>query len=132
MTSNKWDDLTPEEQTIKMAELDGWKFVGRAAEPMGLGMWEHPTRHEYIALQKKRKVKRTSDQLPDYLTNLNVMHGVFSRWTWTDDQVDEFENNLEDILQKDNNYVPQTGSLTFWYATAAQLAKAFVLTMETT
>ena len=121
MTSEEYDKLTDEEKRIKVAELCGWEHWA----------WEpEKSRHVwgYNGATVFTKTKDEMSVIPDYLNDLNAMYEALSTMT--------YEQNREYCHILKVNTLGQDGML-FWRnatdlvnATAAQRAKAFVLTME--
>ena len=121
MTSEQYDKLTDEEKRIKVAELCGWSTLKITLE-RGRKMMHETT----------GQVGYAKDVLPDYINDLNAMREaelvmlaqrrVFKQG-WLNSEV--YTNNLGRILDcsdKEDWILCVT-------ATAAQRAKAFVLTM---
>ena len=115
MTSEEYDALTEEEKQIKVAICNNWSVLKRTSD--GVKMMHEPTgKIGYITdrLDENRKV-------PDYLNDLNAMHEA--------EKLLEGDDRLEyiDYLtpMSSNDFERRTGC----FATAAQRAKAFVLTM---
>ena len=106
--------MTEKEINIVIAEACGWIWHGDAS-------WTKDPNNFYW---KKDLNYRT---LPDYLNDLNAMHDA--ERLLDDDQWLEYMLNLQDVLQRD----PYRGK---WivcqdnmHSTAAQRAKAFVITI---
>ena len=114
MTAEEYDKLTNEEKRIKVAELCGWTDF-EMYEVNGRTVWYgfHDTHHPQT---KYRYVT----PLPDYLNDLNAMHKA------------ENANITNTLSPKYNKTLFDVCIRVGWHperATAAQRAKAFVLTM---
>ena len=101
--------MTPEQQQIAIAEACGWE----KANHLGLGWWRHPV----------EKTACTTDDLPDYVNDLNAMH--------------EAEKVIEVIMhERGDDYaygdklVEVTQDVRPIRATAAQRAEAFLKTLN--
>lgn len=109
MTHGEWVKLIPQEQRIKVAELCGWERDYKS-NLRGGPVW----------------VKNGSiagfDGLPEYLNDLNAMHGV--EMNMPNQRLLDYDTILWNICQ---NASGKTGAI---HATARQRAEAFVLTME--
>jgi len=106
MTREEWAKLSPEEQRIRVAELCGWVRSGV------MRLWIRPSDKRVLP----------SDEIPDYLNDLNAMHEA-------EKIIPEHKNAqwfaaLELAIYDGDEYRPIIS------ATAAQRAEAFVLTME--
>ena len=103
MTSEEYDKLTDEEKQIEVAKLCGFESW---TDEYGTGQWER---------------NRKAEDPPDYLNDLNAMHKA--------------EMLLDDVQyaaywQHLVNVCVATGYARMTSTTAAQRAKAFVLTKE--
>lgn len=114
MTHEQWDKLTPEEQSIKVAELRGLKCSCSPSSVYISGKYYDSIGYDDCDLHDP-------DSHPDFLHDLNAMHEAMKRIPCT--QWTEFQNHLMKITQA----VPSAWD--FINATAADRAEAFVLTM---
>ncbi len=117
MNRAQWKELTPEEQTIKVAVLCEWRM-----HPLDHGdwCWEHDKLCVVGGprIDESRSLHISIDGLPDYLNDLNAMH--------------EAEELLDGVQDNELLYAELLNVLTSGMehkATAAQRAEAFVLTM---
>jgi hypothetical protein len=115
MTHEEWIKLTPKEQQIKVAELCGW-------HDMATGYFLRGSEQIYKLLGNLEK-QRTRMPVPDYLNDLNAMHGA--EMSLKDKGT--YMIMLEAVV---GDTVCRNWRLT--HATAAQRAEAFVMTMEGT
>jgi hypothetical protein len=122
MNSSEYDKLSDDEKRIKVAELQGWTSIRKQSQnrfyPDGyaehLDVWVG-------------KGPYGEDDVPDYLTDLNAMHEAFLS------KIDEIPVYYWEILGKVCNWKGEGKDIRLWScvvhtATAAQRAKAFVLT----
>lgn len=125
MTREQWKALAPAEQRIKVAELCGWKlrnmFTGNsvtiliAVRPVGATMSIPYTSREELS----------EDALPDYIGDLNAMHEAEELLHSEDHcRIGDYTGNLTQVMGAFN------ASWMWTFATAAQRAEAFVLTMD--
>ena len=143
MTSEEYDKLTEEEKRIKVAELAGWKHVYHRQycwatgdgkrDPSQRVLEGRPPDYDsgiYKSVADCHGVDAANalctDDLPDYLSDLNAMHGAEPRCYETDETWERYCGHLLDAVVADAGY---QGADLLVRATAAQRAKAFVLTM---
>ena len=112
MTKEQWDVMFLKEKRIKVAELCGWVLektedgAERLLKPNGTPIvWS-----------------QFNSVVPDYLNDLNAMHEAEKLIPIGKTTI--YENFLLDIETR------QIGAWDITHATAAEKAKAFVLTME--
>jgi len=122
MTHEQWVKMSPPEQRVKIAELCGWKFDG--TRPDGERMWCSPTEvWKFTNGETGGPCKRISDNLPDYLNDLNAMqqtHQVLH-------DAERFEEYVRILASLSKGHT--TSIVKVAEATAEQQAEAFVLTM---
>ena len=121
MTSDEWDALTPDAQRIKVLELWGWKPDGDVT-PLGKVLWD--TKRWFAKKPLLGGGYAVDRKAPDVLNDLNAMHEVLESMPdskWEDYSFELWvmiggsgPRNFKNVIQ----------------ASAAQRAKAFVLTME--
>jgi hypothetical protein len=107
--------MSPEEQRIAIAEACGHKIRidedKRAWVEIKDGLWG-----------------LVSEELPDYLHDLNAMNEVLSNMDWGDNKWKTYQKNLHEICKAEGH--PEWF---VWYiehnATAAQRAEAFLKTL---
>jgi hypothetical protein len=117
--------MSPEKQRIAIAEACGWQFCPPCPIPGddpdyqkhkedAIMCWARPGNHEW-----------QTEQVPDYLTDLNAMHEAEK--VLTDGQWQQFEYQLchRDIV---NGHFGKA-RITMMHATAAQRAEAFLRTI---
>ncbi len=101
--------MTPEEQRIKIAEVCGWKPYGYRYELNWHEGWINGA--------------KVVDVLPDYIADLNAMHGAeMFCITIDDNRTFNFRCFLTKILGSDIEFLV--------HATAAQRAEAFLRTLN--
>lgn len=115
------DPMSPEEMRVRIAEACGFK---RESWPGGI-FWYNPDHH----LCADGEVINDEEDLPDYLNDLNACHEM-EKHLVTDEQIESYLENLTSISGGDT----PTGTASFvaYFATAAQRAKAFCLTLNLT
>lgn len=129
MTRTQWAKLTDEEKRIKVAELCGWTDI-----VLYDGYW-WGTRHWPTG------ESASGCEIPNYLNDLNAMHkAVIAANTSQAFNYDgpvvkglprSFVQWLDEIIHPEQFYAEcEKSTLALITATAAQLAEAFVLTME--
>lgn len=109
--------MKPEEQRIAIAEYCGFHHCHISSIPNRYFNWAH--RNDSLWTDWKRNdqegVACPTHDLPDYLNDLNAMHEAEKLFT-------QNERSAE--------YVHHLNSMCcIWHATAAQKAKAFLLTL---
>jgi hypothetical protein len=117
MTAKKWEQLTPEQQQIKVADLAGKRECNCA----DWGMMDHLSNCPASWQQEKN--------LPDYLHDLNAMHEAEKSIPLV--KLECYWCHLVRICSHPKLMLVgvEHGSVAI-RATAAQRAEAFVLTME--
>jgi len=124
MTSEQWDKLTDEEKRIKIAELCGLT-IRKQAVGTGYYCWSEERNRKLVELDVAGQETFDDGMLPfpDYLHDLNAMHEAWL--TLNSFQKTEHINWLNKIC------TPVNGDqiIACCNATAAQRAKAFVLTL---
>ena len=100
--------MTPDEQRIAIA-----KACGKAWTLADDGWWDGPNGNEGVSYE------RMLDRLPDYLNDLNAMHGAEK--TLTPAQHTEFRNELWSACGQNWRHT--------YSSTAAQRAEAFLRTI---
>ena len=116
MTREQWAEMTEEEQRIKVAELCGWK------------LWDHPdAMKDKVGWSMPENwclspdgMQRLYCDMPDYLNDLNACHTF--KDVMSDDQKLSYIIWIDTVIT--DHYFGDV------FATAAQRAEAFVLTME--
>ncbi len=111
--------MSPEQQRIKIAEACGWK------------------RRDYVNCHgvtvqdwvKENEVIYGTENLPDYLNDLNAMHEaekVLNR-----EQIHKYLDELEHLVARDQKFLPTVAWLNWLslHATAVQRAEAFLKTL---
>jgi len=107
--------MNPEQQRIAIAEACGWELKSNGLSPMWSWQNEYLThRIKWVA----HKEMASQGVLPDYLNDLNAMHEAEKALESNQEQ--SYFELLHDIA----------GNLTFYRATAAQRAEAFLKTLN--
>ena len=125
MTSEEYDALTDEQKRIKVAELCGWTRDTTRANTEGENPWNHP---EQVDPPLGCYTAWDACELPDYLNDLNTMHEQWKSLDGT--QMADFAHHLCAVVGVKSYFIPTDADMNkLIRATAAQRAKAFVLTM---
>lgn len=111
MTRIRWAEMSLEERRIKVAELCGWRCSV-------LGNWWH----QMVPPDGDGTKVETC---PDYLNDLNAMH--WAEMNMSEEQPECYEENLIRVMSTPEGCHP---GRVLWFATAAERAEAFALTME--
>lgn len=131
MTREQWAKLSPEEKRIKVAELCGITSIHEAdRENRGMARMAHRLGYDLFGLRNGQFAI-----VPDYLNDLNAMHeaekvlqerfGLMLRYTSWLQFVVLGKWEKEEAIQEG-----RLSRYKVYFATAAQRAEAFVLTME--
>ena len=109
--------MTSEQQRIAIAEACGWKNFNSASHEGAIQYGQPPN------------ALHNSWELPDYLNDLNAMHEA--EQVLIEEQAEFFEDELCDIAKSANDLLenPTPWKFSVCHATAAQRAKAFLLTL---
>ena len=113
MTRAKWAELTDEQKVIKVAELCGITKIDRVYVDTDRIPAEY-----YLGYTVKDNI---SKKIPDYLNDLNAMHEAEKKLHNGPSDTAVYESYLIEWLGRYGSAL---------YATAAQRAEAFALTME--
>jgi hypothetical protein len=106
--------MSPEQQRIAIAEACGWQYNIEGIYES----WFDPAGSEWQVMHRWQTYKDGTDILPDYLADLNAMHGAEKMLESNQEQ--SYFELLHDIA----------GNLKFYRATAAQRAEAFLKTLN--
>lgn len=130
MTSEQYDKLTDEEKRIKVAELCGFEFRLGSPDPSRWYCRAYGNDGMFFRMPGGDSWGcgrcQFSEYVPDYPNDLNAMHEAELTRIWCgggdrEKRIIDYLSLL-DVFTLDSEYTAQS-------ATAAQRAKAFVLTM---
>lgn len=107
--------MTKEEQRIAIAETQGWRKVYKGPERDN--RWLQPDGKHYA----------TTDEIPNYLSDLNAMHEAEERLNF--EQCGIYSLELNEKLKQDAKRPKLKVGEFRWHATAAQRAEAFLRTV---
>lgn len=119
--------MSPELQRIAIAEVCGWKDLGKDAERVRWWL-PAPWGNVFESLSYEEILKKRTVYLPDYLNDLNACHDMEK--ILTDEQQCEFEKRLAYIKRPSSKFKGVLGysHITFQlvHATAIERAEAFL------
>ena len=131
MTREQWKAMTMGQRRIKVAELAGWEHAKYPTDGrQDVVYWWN------LELDKSRPPSDDGirTEIPDYLNDLNAMHEAEKLLDYNDlDQIGDYIAHLTYAMSAFNVSWMLTFDKANWmwtFATAAQRAEAFVLTLD--
>lgn len=133
MIREQWKQMTPEQQRIKVAELAGWRDV-RVRVGLISG---YPEDRTVVGIPPEKvgiNNRGYREEVPDFLNDLNAVHEAEKLLDYNNlDQIGDYMAHLTYAMSAFNMSWMLTFDKANWmltFATAAQRAEAFVLTMD--